>query len=60
MPDVTNALARSLIALHGEQAVVIAERAAENVRMLHMQDKADEWMRVAEAVKTMQEAGRDR
>jgi hypothetical protein len=55
MTDVTNALARSLIAIHGTGALEIAERAAENVRQLHLaQAQLDEWHRVIAAIKTLQ------
>ena len=54
MPDVTHALARSLIALHGTDALAIAERAAENVRQLNMQTKTKEWQQVIEVIKELQ------
>jgi hypothetical protein len=59
MPDVTNALARSLIAIHGTAALEIAERAAENVKQLQLaQAKLDEWNRVIAAIRKFQNTPR--
>jgi hypothetical protein len=52
--DVTNHLARALIAAHGLEAVAFAERAAANVFLLNMTEKVTEWERVIAAIKEMQ------
>lgn len=52
--DVTNHLARALIAAHGLEAVAFAERAAANVFHLNMTEKVTEWERVIAAIKEMQ------
>jgi hypothetical protein len=53
--DVTNHLARSLIKIHGTEALALAERAAENVRQLGMSRQLTEWNRVIAAIKKMLE-----
>lgn len=45
--------ARSLIAIHGADALAVAERGAANVRRLGMEEQAKWWDRVAQAVKAI-------
>jgi hypothetical protein len=52
--DVTNHLARALIAAHGAEAITFAEHALANVRLLNMRDKIAEWEKVIAAIKLMQ------
>ncbi len=54
MPDVAHALARSLIALHGSDALAVAERAADNVRQLGMIEKTREWEEVIDIIAAIQ------
>jgi hypothetical protein len=56
MPKAAHALARTLITLHGSDALSIAERAAGNVRQLGMFDKATEWDGVIDIIAAMQAA----
>jgi hypothetical protein len=56
--DVTNNLARALIAAHGLDALPIAERAADNVRNVYMTDKTKKWAAVIAAIKEIQTANR--
>ncbi|HEX6841796.1 MAG TPA: response regulator [Stellaceae bacterium] len=48
-----NKAARSLIAIHGADALCVAERGAANVRRLGMEEQAQWWDRVAQAVKSI-------
>jgi hypothetical protein len=54
MVDVANHLARALIAAHGANALEIAERVADNIRMIGLTDKAREWAAVIAAIKEIQ------
>ena len=54
MPDVAHALARSLIQIHGSEALAVAERAANNVRQLGMIEKTREWEEVIDIIAAMQ------
>jgi hypothetical protein len=56
--DVVNHLARALVNHHGEKALAIAERAAENVRQLGMDRQLAEWNQVIDAIKKILENGR--
>jgi hypothetical protein len=47
-------LAHSLIAVHGDDAIGVAEKALANVRSLTMQAPTAQWLKVIEAIKTAQ------
>jgi hypothetical protein len=57
MVDTANHLARSLITIHGADALKVAERAAENVRQLGLAKALDEWLLVIAAIKKLQKTG---
>lgn len=46
--------ARSLIASHGDGAILVAERAANNVRTLGLVEKLKFWNAVAAAIRVIQ------
>jgi hypothetical protein len=54
--DIANHLAVALVAIHGAEAIPVAERAAENIRKLGMTEKQKEWLRVVDAIKRIQRA----
>jgi hypothetical protein len=43
-----------LIAIHGAEALAVAERAANNVRKLEMKQALDKWKLVIAAIKKIQ------
>jgi len=52
--DVTNQLARALIAAHGAAAADFAELALANCLHVGLTEKANEWGRVVETIKSIQ------
>lgn len=54
MSEDAEALARSLIASHGGNAIYIAERAARTTRALGLLAKTAEWEAVIAAIRAMQ------
>jgi hypothetical protein len=54
MVDTINHLAQALIAIHGAEALAVAERAANNVRKLEMKQALDKWKLVIAAIKKIQ------
>jgi hypothetical protein len=56
MVDTTNHLARSLIAIHGADALAIAEHTADGLRRLGRTKRLDEWIQVIAEIKRIQSA----
>jgi hypothetical protein len=54
--DVTNHLARTLIAAHGAAAADFAELALADCLHVGLIEKASEWERVVETIKAIQKA----
>jgi hypothetical protein len=54
MVDDAKQLARSLITIHGADALAVAEHAAHNVLHLKTEAEVKEWARVIDAIKAIQ------
>jgi hypothetical protein len=55
MDDDPKQLARALIAIHGEYALNVAQRAANNVRQLGLVKALEDWNRVVAEIKRIQQ-----